>query len=87
MNHEARAHQQALEDLAQERGCQLIDLVLGFAKHQTDLEAVVLGVCSTKELVELRESWLTLSPWQEGEWRLWGLQNPELLDPRCWAKS
>lgn len=47
---EVRAHQLALEALAQERGCRLINLALGFAREQPDLEAVVLGVCSVREL-------------------------------------
>jgi len=83
---EVRAHQQALEALAQVRGCQLIDLALGFAREQEDLDAVVIGVCSNQELKELRDSWTTLSPWQEGEWQSWGLQDLEVLDPRCWTQ-
>ena len=83
---EVRSHQHALEALAQERGCQLIDLALGFAREQENLEAVVIGMCSTQELKELRDSWITLSPWQEGEWQSWGLQDLEVLDPRCWAQ-
>jgi len=87
MGNEERGHQQALEDLAQERGCRLIDLALGFAKHQTDLEAIVLGVCCSRELNELRESWLNSSPWRESEWLPWGLQEPKVLDPRCWEQK
>lgn len=79
-------HHQRLEVLARERGCRLIDLALGFAKEQTELEAVVLGVCSTQELTQLRDSWTTLSPWQEGEWQSWGLQDLEALDPRGWPQ-
>lgn len=79
-------HHQRLEVLARERGCRLIDLALGFAKQQTELEAVVLGVCSTHELTQLRDSWTTLSPWQEGQWQSWGLQDLEVLDPRGWPQ-
>jgi len=38
-----RNHHQTLEALAEERGCGLIDLALGFAREQADVEAVVLG--------------------------------------------
>jgi len=83
---EVRAHQQALEALAEKRGCRLIDLALGFAREQMDLEAVVLGLCSVRELTELRTTWSSTSPWQEGEWRTWALQGPGILDPRQWPR-
>ena len=81
---EARSHHKALETLAEERGCGLIDLALGFAREQADLEAVVLGVCNQQELCELCESWSTKSPWGKGEWRTWAIEDPVILDPRRW---
>jgi len=81
-----RAHQQALEALAEQRGCRLIDLALGFAREQTDLEAVVLGLCCVQELRELQEAWSATSPWQGSEWRTWALQDPGILDPRRWPR-
>jgi len=82
---EMRAHQQALEALAEEWGCRLIDLALGFAQEQLDLEAVVLGVCSCQELAALRQAWEN-SPWQAGNWRTWAIQDPGILDPRRWPR-
>jgi len=78
------AHQQALEALAQENGCQLIDLALGFARDQEDLEAVVIGVCSSHELAELSAAWTLTSPLQKIEWRSWALNDQIFLDPRRW---
>lgn len=86
VNTEVRSHQQALETFANERGCRLIDLALGFAREQTDLEAVVLGVCSVQELNELVQAWTATSPWQKAEWRTWALQSPDILDPRRWPR-
>ena len=86
VNQEVRAHQQALEGLAKQRGCRLIDLALAFAREQTDLEAVVLGVCSDLELSELLQAWKGASPWQEYEWRTWALKDPGILDPRLWPR-
>lgn len=83
---EVRAHQKALEALAEQGGCRLIDLALGFAREQPDLEAVVLGMCSVRELSELRHAWGTISPWQDGEWQTWALRDPVILDPRCWPR-
>jgi aryl-alcohol dehydrogenase-like predicted oxidoreductase len=79
-----RAHQLALEALALERGCRLIDLALGFARDQEDLEAVVIGVCSSHELAELSEAWLATSPLPRIEWRSWALDDQIFLDPRRW---
>ena len=81
---EARSRHKALETLAEARGCRLIDLALGFAREQADLEAVVLGVCDQKELCELCQSWSKISPWEKGEWRTWALEDPVILDPRRW---
>ena len=81
---EMRNHHKNLEKLAQKRNCRLIDLALGFAKAQTDLEAVVVGLCSMEELAELEEAWAMGSPWQEQEWQTWGLHDTESLDPRIW---
>ncbi len=81
-----RAHQQALESLAVQRGCRLIDLALGFVRHQTDLEAVVLGLCNVQELNELQAAWLAKTPWEGSEWRTWALKEPTILDPRQWPR-
>ena len=81
---EVRAHQQALEALAEQKDCQLIDLALGFAREQLDLEAVVLSVCSSDELTALQNSWAAISPWEKDEWRTWALQDLQILDPRLW---
>lgn len=81
---EVRTHQLALEALAEQRGCRLIELALGFARDQVDLEAVVLGVCSVDELTDLRNAWAVISPWQENEWQTWALNDPVILDPRLW---
>jgi len=82
-----RNHHQTLEALAEERGCGLIDLALGFAREQTDLEAVVLGICTVQELAALREAWVGSSPWQSDEWKTWSLHDAGILDPRCWPNS
>jgi len=81
---EVRSHQKALELLAKQRGCRLIDMALGFVREQTYLEAAVLGVCSVQELKELLYAWPAASPWQEGEWKAWALRNADMLDARCW---
>jgi len=61
---EVRLHHHRLEALALERGCQLIELALGFAQMQADLEAVVIGLCSFRELAELQQAWAAIPPWQ-----------------------
>ena len=82
---EVRRHKVELEALAATKGCNAIDLALGFAREQVELEAVVLGVCSVKELTELLKSWSATSPWQKGEWRTWAVDCPNILDPRRWS--
>ena len=81
---EVRAHQHALEALAQEKGCQLIHLALGFARVQEDLETVVIGVCSCYELAELSAAWSATSLLQNIDWGSWALNEQLFLDPRRW---
>ena len=83
---EVRLHHQQLEALALERDCQLIELALGFALMQADLEAVVIGLCSCRELAELQQAWAAIPPWQEGEWQTWALHDSGIIDPRCWPR-
>jgi len=80
----ARAHHAKLELLASDRGSSLLECALGFARAQVDLEAVVLGLCSCRELQQLLHAWGRISPWQEGEWQTWAQPNSDILDPRIW---
>jgi aryl-alcohol dehydrogenase-like predicted oxidoreductase len=84
VSEEVRKHQQAFEALALDRGCRLIELALGFAQAQPELDAIVLGLCRVGELRELLTAWEAPSPWQGGEWGTWALQNPDSIDPRRW---
>ena len=81
---EVRANQHALEALTQEMGCQLIDLAIGFARAQEDLEAVVIGVCSSHELAELSAAWSSTSPLKKIDWGSWALHDSIIVDPRRW---
>jgi aryl-alcohol dehydrogenase-like predicted oxidoreductase len=82
----AREHHSRLECLATDRGCSLLECALGFARAQQDLEAVVLGLCSRRELHQLLQAWGQSSPWHEGEWRTWAQPDAGILDPRCWPR-
>lgn len=82
---EARAHHLRLEALALERGCRLIDLALGFAMEQRDLDSVVIGVSSVHDLAELQVAWKAdYIPWKEDESRLWAMDDSFVVDPRRW---
>jgi aryl-alcohol dehydrogenase-like predicted oxidoreductase len=82
----AREHHARLEQVAADRGCSLLECALGFARAQRDLEAVVLGLCSRRELQQLLQAWGRISPWQDGEWRTWALPDASILDPRYWQR-
>jgi aryl-alcohol dehydrogenase-like predicted oxidoreductase len=80
-------HHARLENLAADRGCTLLECALGFARAQQDLEAVVLGLCSRRELEQLLQAWHNTSPWNGSEWSQWSLDRSEILDPRRWPQS
>ena len=79
-----KEQQRKLERLAERKGCELIDLALGFAKDLNGVEAVVLGVCSSVELGQLKAAWERPSPWGTGEWKEWAFEDCSILDPRSW---
>jgi len=85
-----RDHHARLEQIAVDRNLSLLALALGFARAQQDLEAVVLGVCSLKELQELTQLWESEQPWLNDEWREWALVEDHvdnfvsILNPRGW---
>ena len=81
-----RAHQKSFEKLAQRKKCRLIDLALGFAKEQKDVECIVLGICNMRELQELQKTWLAEPAWQKDEWRHWAIRDSDILDPRNWPR-
>jgi aryl-alcohol dehydrogenase-like predicted oxidoreductase len=81
-----REQHSRLELLAADRGCSMLECALGFARAQQDLEAVVLGLCSRRELQQLLQAWGRISPWREGEWRTWALPDAGILDPRHWPR-
>ena len=83
---EIRQHHKALVNLSEKKDCRLIDLALGFIKHQTVLEGVVVGVCNLKELLDLQASWKSSSPWEQLEWQKWSFACSDCLDPRNWPR-
>jgi aryl-alcohol dehydrogenase-like predicted oxidoreductase len=82
-----RDHHARLEKLAADRGSTLLDCAIGFARAQQDLEAVVIGLCSRRELEQLLQAWNNSSPWNGTEWSQWSLDRSEILDPRRWPQS
>jgi len=86
VNQAARAHHSKLEQLAADRNCSLLDFALGFANVQQDLEAVVIGLCSRRELQQLLLAWERKSPWREYEWSRWAIPFQSILDPRFWPR-
>jgi aryl-alcohol dehydrogenase-like predicted oxidoreductase len=84
MSRETREHHAKLEQLAVSRGCSLQDCVLGFVKAQEYLEAVVVGICSLKELQQLLHSWEKCLVLKNSEWKNWALYDTSGLDPRSW---
>ena len=78
--------QKLLEEIAKKRSCELIDLAIGFAKFQKDLEAIVIGVCNEQQLNNLLKAWKNKNPWilSKKEWQNWSSNDKELIDPRIW---
>ena len=84
---EDRFHQSSLEEFAAEVGCSLLDLAVNFVKAQPELEAAVVGMCSSHELMQLLCAWDTNSQQlDQCEWQQWAIHHASILDPRCWPR-
>ncbi len=79
-----RKHHKHLELRASKLQYGLLELALGFAKSQKELEAIVIGITSLKELEVLLRTWYLKSPFCLSELSKWALPNSEFLDPRNW---
>jgi len=73
-----------LELLASQSGFSLLDLALNFVRTQQDLDAVVVGLCSSNELNQLSEAWTSTNVLYDIDWTCWNLNDSEIIDPRYW---
>jgi hypothetical protein len=62
----------------------LLDAALTFARSCDCLEAVLVGVLSAKELVELLAAWSGADTVSMGPLSAWAWENVQDLDPRYW---
>lgn len=83
---EARANHSKLSRLAEEKGCRLLDLALGYFKDQDRIDVVIVGVSKLSEIIAILDSWNKKSPWNQDEWRYWASNDRTLIDPRNWPR-
>jgi aryl-alcohol dehydrogenase-like predicted oxidoreductase len=79
-----RSHHHELELHLKDRGLSLLDGALAFAGSCENLEAVLLGVQSLKELAELLAAWERMQTVEIGPVDGWAWKNNQDLDPRFW---
>ena len=84
IDNKSHQHHLKLENFARSRGSSLLECALGFLMDQKDIESAVIGICSVRELQELLYSYGKKSPWAQDEWKIWSLQNQNIIDPRLW---
>lgn len=87
VHQEDRAHHGRLEDTVHKNNSNLLEYALNFAKMQKDIDLIVLGISSSLELSQILSIWNQDYLWRGEDWNSWALNNPYLLDPRCWPKS
>ncbi|QNI57177.1 putative oxidoreductase [Synechococcus sp. BIOS-U3-1] len=77
-------HFRALEIYSASIGKTMLDTCLGFARSLQMIEAVVIGICSKKQLDGIYRSWNTNNDWdQSAEIRKINIES-DFLDPRTW---
>lgn len=89
INKKSTLKQEVLEETAKKKSCELIDLAVGFAKCQKELEAIVIGVCDEQQLNSLLKAYTKRNPWisSKNEWSNWSSNDKELIDPRLWKRK
>ena len=81
-----RNHHQKLTQQALSLNSSLMDLALGFARAQYNLECIVVGVCSKSQLQELIHHWSLCSAYQLDYASEWALSDFSVIDPRIWSQ-
>ena len=76
-------HAQWLEQISKQELSPLTG-ALGFLSTRVDLEAVLVGVQSVKELSEVLQAWKKSKSAHIDDSSVWRWQNAKDLDPRCW---
>ncbi len=79
--------QNRLERFAKEQNASLLKLALAFAKKQDEVDAVVIGITSRKELEEIISVWNEKNDDLLNDEFKWALEDETFLDPRNWNKS
>ena len=73
-----------LEQKCNELNCKLIDFALEFIKSQTYAEAVIVGLCSKSQLLNLIDSWSKDIFKEKINWEKWNISDQSFVDPRFW---
>lgn len=81
---EFRNHHRQLMQHLDSVGLSLLDAALGFAYSCKLIEAVLVGVVSAKEFLELFASWSAAATIEIGDLSHWSWNNRLELDPRNW---
>jgi aryl-alcohol dehydrogenase-like predicted oxidoreductase len=87
LTHNFKRHHRISEELAFKNNCSMLDLALGFVQSIKEIEAVLVGVTSLKELMEINTSWTSEKSNLRGfpnSYFKFNWNNSHDLDPRYW---
>ena len=84
-------HHNNLNKLIKTNGMSLLEIALGFIKSCKNIEAVVFGVTTLKELKDIYKIWNNLNYknefFSQESFNKWAWENIKDIDPRTWKNS
>ena len=83
---ETKIHHLKLEQFALNNGYELIDMAIGFIKYQKGISSAIFGICSLRELKEMKLSWDKKISFKNSEWKSWASKDNQILTPQYWPK-
>ena len=81
-------HHERFEEFCLKNNKSKIEFAIEFAKVQTLIDAVTIGISKKEDLVEILGLWdKTTKVTKDVNWSDWSLNDPAILDPRLWPKN
>lgn len=82
-----KQRQRSIESYVKQKGASLVSAALGFIKPISEIDTVVVGVCSPKELMSIVKAWNEPFNLPESLIQISANTDDQFCDPRKWPKE
>ena len=88
VDNNAKRHHEKFEEFCLKSNKSKIEMAVAFAKEQSLIDAIIIGISKKEDLIELLAMWKkSAKATKDIDWNDWSIENSCILDPRTWPKS